>query len=83
MFSRLYPAPCECKGTNPWTSFITGEESKTYGYECTKIGSSTGDAFCFVDYRSSCPDKQRDGGSNSLNFNKTSNWNYSYAVCKG
>ena len=74
---------CECRVNNPWGAFIGGDKSKTYGHECTSVGSGTGDDFCFVDRRSACPDKQMDGGSSKLNFDKESNWYYSYAACKG
>ena len=74
---------CECRGNNPWGAFIGGDKSKTYGHECTSVGSGTGDDFCFVDDISACPDKQKDKGSSKLNFDQTSNWYYSYAACKG
>ena len=74
---------CECSGSQPWTAFIGGDKSKTYGHECTSVGSGTGHDFCFVDDLSTCRDKQRDGGSSILNFDKGSNWYYSYAACKG
>ena len=58
MFYNLIAGSCECEGDKPYTAFIRRTGSTTYGDVCTTVGSLTGDAFCFVEDNSPCPDKQ-------------------------